>query len=303
MSQKREITVTLITLLVTLIAITGLVFILTKLHPNLVGAIQGNSTISPTPPDKNATEPVKEKISYGNKILIAKEESGDKNQLFQIAKQKGMEAIAAGNYTEAVTEFEKAIKNYQNAPETLIYLNNARIGNNKAYAIAIVTPISDDKDSALKMLRGIAQTQDEINKTGGINGVPIKVIIADDTGKPEIAKQVALKLAKNPDILAVIGHHSSGTSLVAREVYESEKLVAVSSTSTSVELSKSSTITPNQRYVFRTVPNDRIAAKGLANYMLTKLNKRKVAVFYYPNSYSLSQFFRRSHCACSVSPS
>jgi len=62
-----------------------------------------------------------------------------------------MEAIAAGNYTEAVAEFEKAIKNYQNAPETLIYLNNARIGNNKAYAIAIVTPISDDKDSPLNL--------------------------------------------------------------------------------------------------------------------------------------------------------
>jgi branched-chain amino acid transport system substrate-binding protein len=281
MSQKKELAVSLIALFLTGIAIASLFSLFTKFS-NTDSSIQPNPTISPKPSDGNTPEPVKEKISYGNKILIPKEESGDKNQIFQAAKQKGMEAIAAGNYTEAVVEFEKAIKNYQNAPETLIYLNNARIGNNKAYAMAIVTPISDDKDSALKMLRGIAQTQDEINKTGGINGVPIKVIIADDTGKPEIAKQVALELAKNPDILAVVGHHSSGTTLEAREVYESEKLVAISSTSTSVELSKPST--PNKRYVFRTVPNDRIAAKGLANYMLTKLNKRKVAVFYYPNS-------------------
>ncbi|MEC4886680.1 MAG: ABC transporter substrate-binding protein [Scytonema sp. PMC 1070.18] len=237
----------------------------------------------PTPSTGLTVSNQQVQISFGDKVLIKKEESETENTLFQEAKRRGVQAMAASNYTEAVAEFEKAIQHYRNAPETLIYLNNARIGNNKSYTIAIATPISDDADSALKMLRGIAQAQDEINQMGGINSVPLKVVIADDAGQPEIAKQIASKLTENKNILAVVGHHSSGATLAAREIYESEKLVAISSTSTSVELSEPSA-TSSTRYVFRTVPNDSIAAKALANYMLTRLKKRKVAVFYDPKS-------------------
>jgi branched-chain amino acid transport system substrate-binding protein len=290
MSQRQDITVSLIALLITGVFIAGILFFLKNgsnipvPNPNSNPNSNLNPTISSTTSStENSTKSIKETISFGDKILIDKEESGDKNKVFQAAKQKGIEAMTAKNYTTAVVEFENAIKNYKNAPETLIYLNNARIGNNKAYTIALVAPIAANVDSALKMLRGIAQAQDEINKNGGINSIPLKVVIVDDEGKAEIAKQVASNLVKNPEILAVIGHHSSGSTLAAREVYESEKLVAISSTSTSIKLSEPY---PNssKRYVFRTVPNDSIAAKALANYMLTGLNKRKAAVFYDPKS-------------------
>ncbi|MDZ8236284.1 MAG: ABC transporter substrate-binding protein [Nostoc sp. ChiQUE01a] len=285
MSRKKYITLNIAALIISGIFILSIISLLKGYgNPEIIEKIttvrSSPITLSSTPTRSNQEV----QISFGDKILIKKEESDTENSLFQEAKKRGVEAMAVGNYTEAVAEFQKALQNYRNAPETLIYLNNARIGDNKSYTIAIAVPISDDADSVLKMLRGIAQAQDEINQMGGIDTVPLKVVITDDAGKPEIAKQVASTLTKNQDILAVVGHHSSGTTLAAREIYDSQKLVAISSTSTSVELSEASRISPTKRYVFRTVPNDSIAAKALANYMLTQLKKRKVAVFYDPKS-------------------
>ncbi len=291
MSDKKDITLNLIAFLTAAGFIIGLTFVLRNfLRPSNSDSdgvfIKGVSPTSTTTPKSIEMEI---QISSGNKILIDKEESNVKNAEFQLAKGEGVKAMASGHYDQAIPEFEKAIQKYRNAPETLIYLNNARVGNNKAYTIALVAPIGDDVDSALKLLRGVAQAQNEINQSSGkINGIPLKILIADDQGKTEIAKQVATELSKNPEILGVIGHHSSGTSLAAREVYESDKLVAISSTSTSVKLSEPAANSLT-RYVFRTVPNDALAAKSLAKYMLEKLKKRKAVIFYDPNSaYSMS---------------
>ncbi|WP_287251441.1 ABC transporter substrate-binding protein [Moorena sp. SIO4E2] len=194
-----------------------------------------------------------------------------------------MAAMAAGDYDKAVSDFEAAIRKYPNAPETLIYLNNARIGNQKSYTIAVAGPIATDPDGTLAILRGVAQAQDEINKTGGINGVPLKVVITSDDQNPDTAKKIASALVNNPEILAVIGHSASSVTLAAGEVYNSGKLAAISPVSTSVKLSNFSP------YVFRSVPNDAFSARALANYMNTQLKKQNAAVFYnYKSDYSKS---------------
>lgn len=224
-------------------------------------------------------------ISYGEKGLISNEKNGDEDSEFNALKNKGIDKVIAASkatkdeqavtlFQEAATSFEQAIKKNRNAPESLIYLNNARIGKKKANTIAVVAPISNELNGALEMLRGVAQAQDEINKAGGINGVPLKVAIANDDDNPETAQQIASALINQPEVLGVVGHYSSDATLKAGEKYDSGKLVTISSISTAVKLSGFSP------YVFRTVPNDAVAAKELANYMLTKLQHQKAAVFF-----------------------
>jgi ABC-type branched-subunit amino acid transport system substrate-binding protein len=213
------------------------------------------------------------RISFGEKILVKKEEVNTENFEFQVAKQRGVEAMLAGNYKQAVKKFEEALQKYRNAPETQIYLNNARIGKQKAYTIAVAVPIGNDLDGALESLRGVAQAQNEINQKGGINRVPLKVVVANDDGAPQIAKQIALELVKNPELLGVVGHNSSDVTLAAGEVYNSKKLAVISPASTSVKLS-------NCPDIFRTVPNDAFAATALAHYLRTNLQQKPVAVFY-----------------------
>lgn len=200
------------------------------------------------------------------------------------AKQSGIDAIAAGDYSKAIASLEKARQQDPTDPETLIYLNNARIGTAQSYKVAVAVPISSSAlAQGMEILRGVAQAQDEINRTGGINHIPLKVTIADDNGQPETAKLIAELLAKDPNVLGIVGHGSSSTSIEAAKVYQEHQLVMVAPVSSAVTLSDVG------NFVFRTMVTDNQTAKALKDYMLTRLNKRKVAIFYSPNdSYSKS---------------
>jgi ABC-type branched-subunit amino acid transport system substrate-binding protein/WD40 repeat protein len=205
-------------------------------------------------------------ISKGEKSLIP--------TLLTFEKQVGITSIEIGDFKTAIQSLKAHLENQPNDPEALIYLNNALIGNQPSYTIAISAPIGSDVNGALEMLRGVAQAQKEINEAGGINKVPLRILIADDNNQPDTAKQIAEELVKNPDVLGVVGHYASDVTLATGKVYQAGKLVAVSPTSTSVKLTGSSD------YIFRTVPNDSVAAKALADYMQKQLDKKNAAIFY-----------------------
>ncbi|MFE1746176.1 ABC transporter substrate-binding protein [Coleofasciculus sp. H7-2] len=206
------------------------------------------------------------RISVGEKILVAANTNSD--------KQAGVQAFASGDFAGAIAKLQSSLQANRNDPEALIYLNNARIGKQISYTIAVSVPIGNDINGALEMLRGVAQAQTEINQAGGIKGIPLKVAIANDDNNPEIAKQIATTLVNNPDVLGVVGPYSSDVTLAAGTTYNDGKLVVISPTSTSIKLSGFS------RYVFRTVPSDYVAARALSEYMLNKLQRKNAAVFF-----------------------
>ena len=205
-------------------------------------------------------------VSWGNKFLITANINSQ--------KQQGIAAFNQQNYQEAAEYWQAALKRSPNDPETLIYLNNALIGNKQSYSLAVSVPIGVDPNTAQEILRGVAQAQQEINAVGGINGIPLKIAIADDSNNPQVAQKLAQKLAENSDILGVIGHFSSDVTLAAASTYESADLVAISPTSTSVSISNAGD------YIFRTVPSDRFAGNALAEHLLERLNKQNAAIFY-----------------------
>jgi|GEM_PF-516005 len=206
------------------------------------------------------------RFSQGEKVLIPHTTTPE--------KELAAAAFAKGNYYHATSLLAASLKTKANDPESLIYLNNARIGAAKAYSIAVSIPIGSDVNAAQEILRGVAQAQDRVNQAGGINELPLKVQIINDDNNPEIASQIAKNLGQNEEILGVVGHYASDVTLTTASIYEGEKLVAISPISTSVELSN---LSP---YIFRTVPSDRLAARSLAEYMLENLQQKKVAVFY-----------------------
>lgn len=225
------------------------------------------------PSSQVSSERISRTISSGEKILTT---PGKLTWL----KQAGVNEINTDNFGKAKGLLKDYLKKEPNDPEALIYLNNARIGKNYSYTIATSVPISSDINTALEILRGVAQAQDEINKAGGINGVPLRVLIADDNNNPNFAKQIAEKFIQNSKILGVVGHYSSDDTLAAGEVYNSGKLVVISPVSTLLTRKGFS------KYIFCTVPSDAVAARALADYMLNRLGKKKAAVFYSSKSES-----------------
>lgn len=213
-----------------------------------------------------ATSPVVQKqqiLSFGDILLSPK--------ALQPLKQAGIDKMKSGNFAEAVSLFEKARKADKTDPETLIYLNNARIGAAQAYTIAVVLPLRTNPTSSNEVLRGIAQAQERINKTKGIR---LKIAIASDDANSDLARDVASQLVSDPRILGVIGHGTSDTTFAAGKIYQDGELVAIS------PVSSAKTLSGFSRYVFRTMPSDEIPAKQLAAYMTKQLKKRKAAIFF-----------------------
>ncbi|MGB5915291.1 MAG: ABC transporter substrate-binding protein [Phormidesmis sp.] len=224
-------------------------------------------------------EALAQRISFGDKALILDEEIGGENANFRAAKARGIEAVAAGDYQTATSYFEEALSYYKNAPETLIYLNNARINDStNRYTLAAAVPISDDLPAAQAMLRGVAQAQNKINENGGINGVLLRIVIADDAGDAATAPDLARTIASDSDVLGVVGHYYSSVTLSAENTYEQAQL-AIIALSSSVEISSL-----DNDYIFRTSPSDAVTGKALADYALDNWNAERVAVFYNSDS-------------------
>jgi len=206
----------------------------------------------------------------GDKLLVPSLTNRD--------KQAGVQGIAAGAFPTAIDELTTSLRENRNDPEALIYLNNARIGTRKSYTIAVSVPLGNTVNHGLEVLRGVAQAQDEINREGGINGVLLRVLVANDNNDPKVGKQIAQELSKNPDVLGVVGHFSSDVTLAAGKVYQAQKLAAISPVSTATQWFKPRWY--SDQYRFRTAPDDNTTATTLANSMLNKLQEKNAVVFY-----------------------
>ena len=273
MSQKNESLIFVLALLITggLLA-AGYFWWFERNQPLSPG---GNipSTSSPN----MAVGTIDTRISQGEKVLIP---SGDST-----LKQGGTSALASGRYEIAIQQFNAALEQNKNDPETLIYKNNAEIlkNNSSYYTLAVSIPIGTSVNTAQEILRGVAQAQTEVNKAGGLNGKFFKVMIVNDDNSPAVASEVAQKLVNDSEVLGVIGHYGSNTTLAATPIYEAGKLVLISPTSTATEISNAGD------FIFRTVPSDRFAGSTLARYLLNTLNLKKAVVFFNStNEYSSS---------------
>ena len=228
----------------------------------LFSKISNSPTSSPSsqPPQGN----IAARLSNGEKILIAADTNPN--------KQAGVEAIANNDFSTATTKLATSLQDNPNDPEALIYLNNAKVGGKNALKIAVSIPIGSNLNVAKEILRGVAQAQDEVNQSGGINGSPLKVTIASDDNDGEIVKQVATEFVKDSSILAVVGHNASNASLIAAPIYQSGGLVMVSPTSFANNLSGIGS------YIFRTVPNIKVMAILLSQHIIDKERKAKIAI-------------------------
>lgn len=166
-------------------------------------------------------------------------------------------------------------------PETQIYLNNTQAQT--AHTIAVVLPFGRFPQAASEVLRGIAQAQTEVNQNGGVAGKPVKVLLADDENQPDRASALAQTLSQNPQVLGIVGHGSSDTTLAAAGIYKTQQLVTLAPISSATSLSGFSP------YLFRTMPSDRLPARALSQHMTGHLKKRRAAVFFSSkNTYSQS---------------
>ncbi|MGA1262963.1 MAG: ABC transporter substrate-binding protein [Prochlorothrix sp.] len=215
---------------------------------------------------------VQDRMSRGERLLFP--------ELVTPAKEAGVAAFGAGDFTTAATQFEASLQEQKNDPEARIYLNNAKVGANPSFTLAAVVPISETANPALEILRGVAQAQEEMVAAG----VPVQVLIADDANDADLAVQIATALVADSSVIAVIGHGSSTSSVAAAPVYTAGQLPMIAPTSTSTGLTQLPKGADGLNYVFRTIPNDQFTGTALARYALTSMGKKNAILFFNPNS-------------------
>lgn len=141
---------------------------------------------------------------------------------------------------------------------------------------------------------GIDLAVDEINRAGGINGVPLRVISRDDHASGSDAARIAGEFVANRQIVAVIGHAGSGAEVSAAHVYDGGRLPAVATTPSSPDISG---ISP---WVFRMMTSDSVNGVTLARFASSLADSLhhpvRVAVLYHNDAYGrgLSDAFLHS---------
>jgi ABC-type branched-subunit amino acid transport system substrate-binding protein len=182
------------------------------------------------------------------------------------------------DYKEAIRLFDQARDSDPSDPLPLIFSNNAQARlRGKTLKIAVVAALDNDED-AKAILRGVADAQDEFNKSG--KRYSLEIVISNDGNDENVAMKIAKDLASDKDILGIIGHQTSESTKNAILVYgEPENLIPViSPSSTSSKLTDTS-VKHNGKIFFRTVDSTEAAATVLAD-LIKPISYDKVAVVY-----------------------
>ena len=118
----------------------------------------------------------------------------------------------------------------------------------------------------------------------GIKGKLVMITIANDDNDATQALEIADKFIKDKQIIAVIGHNSSNVSTEVAPIYQEEKLVMITPTSSAENIPKIG------EYIFRSTPSTRNLAEPLADYAVNVLNKTNIAICFDSKSESIKSF-------------
>ena len=141
-------------------------------------------------------------------------------------------------------------------------------------AIAVSVPLSGDGASGgQEIVDSIKLYIDATNRSGGVNGRPLKLLTFDDKGSSEEVKQVSSEIVKS-NALIVLGHRSSDVSIAAGEIYQEAKLPAITGTANSEKVTK------DRPYYFRMIYTNPALAKTLSIYAQQVLQFKTASIIY-----------------------
>jgi branched-chain amino acid transport system substrate-binding protein len=120
--------------------------------------------------------------------------------------------------------------------------------------------------------------EEQLNKKGGINGRPVKLIILDDESKDDLAAAHIKKLVNDEKVVGIIGSSGSGPSLAMAPI-ANELQTPMISMGSNIKL-----VEPVTKWVFKTPPNDSLYFNHLFDFFKEK-NWKKIGFIHDANAY------------------
>ncbi len=119
------------------------------------------------------------------------------------------------------------------------------------------SPLGEPEWNATKLI------EDKINSEGGINGVPIKIILADDESSQEKATQEANRLINDEKVLVLLGSSGSGESLAMKGIAMQQQVPMISAAASTQVVEP----VEDSKWVFKTPQSDRLAVERVFIYL------------------------------------
>ena len=144
-------------------------------------------------------------------------------------------------------------------------------GQAKPYKIGTLQPLSGAAAAGGKTaLVGTQMAVDRINKSGGINGRPIELIVADYESKPDVGRRKAEKLVVEDNIDVHQGGFLSNVCLACMPVFSEHRIVNM------IGVCLDTTITTSRcdRYTFRPFDYAPAQAVAFAPHLVGRMGKR-----------------------------
>ncbi len=129
--------------------------------------------------------------------------------------------------------------------------------------------------------RSVTMVVDRINRTGGVRGQRVELVISDSRGDPKESVMIAEKFVANPDIIAEIGDFSSSSCMAAAPVYERANMTQLSPTSSHMGFTKKG------RNMFRVVATQGYEGPYNARWAVKELGKKRLATIYINNDWGV----------------
>ena len=142
------------------------------------------------------------------------------------------------------------------------------------YKIAVIGPFDGMNRNGEAILEGVRMRVEEENRLGGLNGKQIELLLFDDGNDRKQSLEAAQAIIARKDILMVLGHQSSSTSLVAGRLYKSGGIPAIAASAMGERVTK------GNEFFFRVISNAAFQGAYIANYISQSLHYDKVNILY-----------------------
>jgi branched-chain amino acid transport system substrate-binding protein len=131
-----------------------------------------------------------------------------------------------------------------------------------------------------QLWRGAEQAAADINAAGGINGMKLTLVKADDACEPKQAVAVANRLVDSDKVAAVVGHFCSASTIPASEVYAEANVLMITPASTNP------TVTERKLpSILRTCGRDDQQGFVAAEFIVKNLKAKRVVVLHDKDTY------------------
>jgi len=170
-----------------------------------------------------------------------------------------------------------------------IFLQAAIARGDNEIKIGVVLPLTGRTSNfGTEALKGINMAIEDANRNEDLLGLPIKLIVNDNTGDPAITSKVVSELIREQNVLAVIGPITSTNSAAAAAVAQEARTPLVLPGATNPY------VTEIGDYICRICITDPLQSKALAEFSIKNLKAERIAVVYEKGSrYSenLAQYY------------